>query len=533
MYFDRLHDVVAYERAPPTLQQVILDGLVLPGGGFAFRRNLFNLQVARLHGLPVPPLIDNESYKWPRHPSLTPYGAQKLTANFMALHPHCFVFNSMGSGKTYSSLWAADYIMRQARAGSCRALIVAPRSLLESVWAEAIFRLFLQGRTFALLRGDPKQRMAQLERDVDFYIINFDGLKVGARSSRRGFRLEGFCAALRDHPDIRIAIVDEASAFRNATSGRSRAAQQILGNRDYCWAMTGMPTPNAPTDAHGLKRLVDPNYRESFKSFQGRTMVKNPYSPFKWSPRDDGYEQARRLLQPAIRIPLELVWDAPAMVTQWRHVRLTKEQEDKLREFKKNLSVQLKGGTVITAINAAAYQTKFLQILMGAIYDEHHQWHSIDAEPRYKELLSVLEELDGKAVVFVPLTSVIEKLQRYLRPRYNVVVLKGGMSDASQLKAVKTFANDPTANPILCDPQTTAHGINDFVVARACVWFGLTQKHELLRQGIARVQRPGQKHPSVDVRIVSHPLEREFYERLDNKQDWQSSLLKAVEQDAV
>jgi len=80
-------------------------------------------------------------------------------------------------------LWAMDYLMLQARE-RFRCLIVAPLTILETTWAAAIFRNFLGRRTYEILTGSPERRLKRLESDVDVYIVNHDGIKVGAHIRR-------------------------------------------------------------------------------------------------------------------------------------------------------------------------------------------------------------------------------------------------------------------------------------------------------------------------------------------------------------
>src|SRR5512134_2562360 len=49
-------------------------------------------------------------YDWPG--PFQPYEHQKQTAAFLTLHNRGLVLNEIGTGKTQSALWAADYLMR-------------------------------------------------------------------------------------------------------------------------------------------------------------------------------------------------------------------------------------------------------------------------------------------------------------------------------------------------------------------------------------------------------------------------------------
>ena len=92
----------------------------------------------------------------------------------------------------------------------------------------------------------------------------------------------------------RLVIADEASAYKDAQTKRHRLARQIIGQKEYLWLMTGTPTPNAPTDAYGLAKMVNNAWGKSQKTFQMETMIQ--VSNFKWVPQKDGYDKARRLL---------------------------------------------------------------------------------------------------------------------------------------------------------------------------------------------------------------------------------------------
>ena len=69
-------------------------------------------------------------YQWPG--MFTPFDHQRTTAEFLTLHPRCFVFNEAGTGKTSAAAWAADYLMSQGRVK--RVLVVCPVSIMDTTW---------------------------------------------------------------------------------------------------------------------------------------------------------------------------------------------------------------------------------------------------------------------------------------------------------------------------------------------------------------------------------------------------------------
>lgn len=524
-YHDQQNKLLIYERPSALVEYHIPeakrfnDYVVVP-------QTLRNSQTLRWLNYPVAPIITDDNYDWPHARDITPLPHQKLMANFMALHPRSFNFSDMGTMKTLSTLWAADWVMSHHPRGKCRALIIAPLSILQRVWADAIWKHFLGRRTFTILYGDAERREQLLaESTADFLIINFDGVGIGAHTRNR-FELDGFSLALKKRDDIKLVIVDEASGYRDARTKRHRIARLVIGWRDHLWLLTGTPTPSYPTDAYGLAKLVNNAHGKSFRTFQSETMTK--VSNFIWRPRRDGYEQARRLLTPSIRFDIKDVWQAPSSTTQQRDVELTSEQKKQVADLKRDLQITLKSGVTIDAINEAASRTKLMQILQGAIYDGEHGVHKVDCEPRLREVEAVIENTTRKVVIFTGLTSVVNLLYARLRKHYGVLILNGDVTPKQRAINIKAFAEDDNIRIMLADPQTTAHGINEFVVADTVIWAGPTDKNELYIQGNARVNRPGQKYPTTIVQLVSHKLEREIYHRLATNTSMQGLLLDMV-----
>lgn len=522
-YHDRARNLLVYDRLSPLILQHVPEAKQVNGQYIAVPRTLRNLQVLRWLNYVVPPVMDG--YDWPIEPGRKPYRSQKLGANFHVLHPRCFNCSDMGTGKTLTMLWAADWLMLQHPPGTFRALIIAPLSILERVWGNAIFSNFLGRRSYEILHGTAEARLKALDRPADFYIINYDGVGIGAHTRKR-LELDGFSKALAERDDIKLAICDEASAYRDAQTKRHRIARLVIGKKDYLWLATGTPTPNAPTDAYGLAKMVNNAHGKSFTSFRQETMTQVRPNAFKWVARRDGYDSARRLLTPSVRFDIRQVWDGPEMTTQQRQVVLTPEQKKLLADLKRDLQVILKSGPPIPAANEAAARTKFIQVSLGAVYDEDHRSHAVDASPRIEELRSVIAEAPAKLIVFVPLTNIIELLYKELREHTREVV-NGDVGQKERARIFQAFQQRPDPRLLIVDPGTVAHGL-DLWAAQTVVWYGPTDKTELYLQGNKRAHRPGQKFPVTIVQIVSNNLEREIFRRLETNTQMQGALLDAI-----
>lgn len=499
---------------------------------FAVPRTLRNSIVLSQYNYPVMPVMDG--YDFPIERGKTPLPHQKIYANFSVLHPKMFNLGDPGTMKTLSTLWAADFMMQQFEPGTCRALIIAPLSILETVWAAAIARNLPGRRTYKLLLGDADKRIKLLAESADFYVINHDGIKIGAhlRGPRRA-QLDGFSAALADRKDIRIVIADEASAYKDSRTFRHAITKKAVGDRPFWWGLTGTPTPNAPSDAFGLAKFVNNAYGKSLTGFKLETMIK--VSDFKWVPQKDGYEKARRILTPSVRYALDDVWDGPPMTFQRRKIELTAEQKRHMADLKRDLQVMTKSGAAIPANNEAAARQKFIQISLGMIYDGDHKAHVIDAAPRYAELYDIISSTQRKVVVFVVITAAIHLMLDYVKKQwkaeklpYKAAYINGEVPAKQRPAIIKSFVEDANLKVIFADPVAAGHGINEFVEADTVVWASASDKAESWIQGNGRVRRPGQLYPSTCYQLVSNKLEEEIFNRLETNTGMQGALLQAI-----
>lgn len=528
MIFSAAHNCVVYDHPDPArIVAGIAGARQVNGSMVAVPATLFALQLARVMGLAVPPVLDVAGYDWPMQPGRKPYDHQRHMASFHALHPRSFNLSEMGTGKTLAALWAADFLMREGVIH--RALIISPLSTLKRVWDDEIFQAFCGQRTATILHGTRDERLTRLHKDVSFYILNHDGLAIGAQ---RGHKLElgPLAEQIRNRSDIDLIIVDEASAYKDGTTQRSRILRQVIGQKPYVWLMSGTPTPNAPTDAHSLAKLVGNLPGESLRTFQGKTMMQ--VSPFKWLPRANSAELVRKALSPAVRFSRAECIDLPECVVETRDVELSPTQDKAYKELKRDLQVTLGRGQ-ITAMNEAGLRTKLLQIVGGAVYGPEKEVHKTDASPRLKVLREVIDEAGAKVLIFASFTSLVKMLASELKAAYGdraVAMVYGGTGQTARNEIFRAFEQDAEPRMIVADPGTMSHGLT-LVAANTIVWWSPTDKGELFSQANARINRPGQKNRMLIVRLAATAIEREIYKRLDNNESLQGVVLKLVEEE--
>jgi SNF2 family DNA or RNA helicase len=147
-------------------------------------------------------------------------------------------------------------------------------------------------------------------------------------------------------------------------------------------------------------------------------------------------------------------------------------------------------------------------------------------------LKEVIEESEGKVLVFVPLTGALDMVAEELRKDYTVATVHGGTSKADRDTAFHNFQNSDDPHIIVANPGTMSHGLT-LTAATTIVWYGPTVSNDTYVQACARVRRPGQTRTTVIVHIVSSDIERRIFERLQGKQRMQNILLDLLKDQEI
>lgn len=443
-------------------------------------------------------------YKFPGR--FKPLAHQRDTAAFFTMHKKCICLNDMGTGKTLSSLWAADYLMSIGQIK--RVLVISPLSTLNTTWGDTIFATFPK-RTYSILYGTAEKRKKLLDAGADFCVVNHDGFEIVAKHATGMFDL---------------IIVDEADALKNPSTDRFKAIRRFMDANTDCrlWLMTGTPTPNEPTDAWALAKLIESPYLSStYSSFKDKVMMK--LGKWKMVPRPDSPIEVAKILQPSIRYDLKDCVDLPEVVYLKRKAELSAEQKKAYEAMRKQLVAEVASGA-ITAANEAVKTQKLVQIACGVAYDEEGNSVELDCKDRVNELLDAITQVNGKVIVFVPLTGVQDMLYRKLSQKYKVEIVNGSVSLNARSAIFNEFQNGTGVDILLAHPATMAHGLT-LTSAKAIIWYGPITSNGQYTQANARTERIGKPHSTVVIHIAATDLELRMFNRLENKQKLQGILL--------
>lgn len=484
------------------------------GHNLAVPHNLKVTKILRNMGIKAPSPI-RYYYNFPRPARFDAvFEHQYATADFLTMHSRCFVLNEMGTSKTASACWAADYLMKLGVVKRC--IIVSPLSTLELVWLNELFDVCMH-RTALVLHADADKRRALLAREVDFYIVNPAGLKIIERE-------------LVKRNDINLVIVDEAADYRNAQTSQYETLEKITKNKRL-WMMTGAPCPNAPTDAWALARLVDKNRVPAyFSQFKRDTMQQ--VTQYKWIPKVGSHEIAFKAMQPAIRFKKSECLSLPPVTFASRACSVSAEQARAYEQMKTHLVAEAASGVLLTAANAADKVSKLRQILCGAVKDgTTGEYHVLPHGPRLKVLQETILQASAKTLVIVPfkgitraLTEELNTWHENIRDGKRCMMVNGDVSITERNRIFQDFRDDPTLNELVCHPKVMSHGLT-LTQADMLVFYAPIYSNDQSGQVMDRINRPGQTKNMTIIQIVANTLEEGIYAMVQGRRDTQENML--------
>jgi SNF2 family DNA or RNA helicase len=428
-------------------------------------------------------------------------------------NPRAYLLNEQGTGKTFTTLAAFDFLRREGVVE--RLLVVGKLSTLEFVWAREINRWFPHLRVIVLGsdRGiTKKERLRRLAEEAEVYIINHDGLKT----------IEDEIAA---RTDIDAMALDELAVYRN-NSDRAKRMRTFAEPFKYVWGLTGAPMPNEVTDVWSQCKILTPHtVPKYFKSC--RELLMTRVSQFVWRPRPDAVQRAYAMMQPAVRYRLDEVVELPEVIQREIDVPLSEEQQKFYEEFRQKLVV-LADAKQITAANAGAALNKLLQISGGWVYTQAPDHISLDCSPRFNLVKDLVEANDRKVLICAPYRHMVEGISGALNSDgIETAMVHGEVGDRE--KIFHAFQDTDQFKVLVAHPATIGHGLT-LVRSNLLIWWTPIPDFDIFDQANARIRRVGQKYKQQILFCQATAAERRIYSILRRKENIQDSFLQLIEE---
>ncbi len=461
-------------------------------------------------------------YLWPMKDGFKPFSHQVEIVKFLLKNKRAFNLSDLGTGKTLSHLWTADFLMINDKIK--QALIITPLSTMRSVWANEIFT-HLPHRRYRIAHGTKDERLYAINSNADFLILNHDGVSIA--------EVEKAIIQKINRGDIGLVIIDELTAYKKHTTNRTKAMIRIshaLGHKGGLHGATAAPTPNSPTEAFGQAKVVNPFnplVPRYFKQFEASVEVK--LGPFVTMPLPGAEQRVGEALSPAIRFNRDECIDIPPCQYLTHIVQITDEQRAAYKKMKEELLIEHSSG-LITASNAAVKVMKLLQISAGSVKDDNGNSLKLDSSNRDEFLWNLFEQTGKtKLVVASAFRADILHLKEFFGKRkVKAEVIYGDVKHDTRAAHIKNF-QEGDLQVLIIQPQSAAHGIT---LTAACdlVWYSLVASGEIHLQFNGRITRAGQTRKQRIHYLIGTQAEKRVLGILNGKERMSTSVLEMFEE---
>ena len=437
-----------------------------------------------------------------------PY-AHQLKALEMSWNKEVFAyFMEMGTGK--SKVLLDNVAMLYDKGKIDGALIVAPKGVYKN-WYDSEIPTHLvdhiQNKAIlwqANITEKQQQKLDSLfESEIDLHILI---MNVEAFSTKKGVN---FAAKfLRTHNAL--FAVDESTTIKNPGAKRTKNILQLAKLGKYRRILTGSPVTKSPLDLYTQCFFLDAWLlgHMSYYSFRTRYALMRTMN---FSGRSVnivvGYQRLDELaksLKPfSHRVLKDECLDLPPKTYMKRTIQLTSEQKKVYEQMKKMALAEL-NGKMVTTVNVITQLMRLQQITCGHFKADDDSVQEIKNN-RITELMDLLEEVEGKAIIWAHWRHDIATIVREIEKEYpgSVMTYYGDTTVEDRQKAIKEIQNPESKVRFLVGtPQTGGYGIT-LTGASTMIYYSNGYDLEKRQQSEARIDRIGQKKPMTYIDILA------------------------------
>jgi SNF2 family DNA or RNA helicase len=436
------------------------------------------------------------------------------------------LFMEMRTGKTKVIL--DEYGEHEQRGEIKNLLVVAPAGAYRTWEVDAEKHLSDDlKRRVKIVRWESKAT-SKVKRDLEhvlrtsgpkIFLVNIEALSTVETAQK-------LCAVLlRNAPTT--MVVDESTVIKNISARRTKfcliAAKYAKKRR----ILSGLPSPQSPLDLYAQCAFLGDTVLggESFKRFRERYAIlsRKPFGPGgRLIDVIEGYQNLKelsaRIAPHAFRVKLDECYDMPPKVYLQREIELTDEQSRLYEEMKEYATALLENGERVTATIVLTQMLRLHQILAGYGKDDVGGATDIP-ERKTDEMLNVLEDYKGKAVIWAAYDNDIKKITKKLEGVYgkgSVARFWGGNADTREDEEA-LFKNDPRCRFMVATAASGGRG-RTWGVADLVIYYNNTFSLEHRMQSEERAQLVGKKTSVAYVDLIYHDtIETKILEALRNK----------------
>ena len=412
--------------------------------------------------------------------------------------PVAALFADMGTGKSYMLI--NNFSMLYDKGLLNGVLIVAPKGVYRNWFDTEIPKHIPEHVQYRMAIWNPQPRKAEEQALNSLFDITEDlkilVMNIEAFSTIRGSKYAGRFLLCHDA----MMVIDESTTIKTPTSARSKSTEKVGRGARFKRIATGSPVTKSPMDLYQQCAFLSPNCLNaaSYYSFQARYAVVIERSVATHSFKQVvGYRRLDELKEKldrfSFRVTKEECLDLPDKLYVKREVDLTDEQKRAYLQMKAMALSQFKEG-VTSTVNALTQLMRLHQIVCGHVKLDNGEVIELPNN-RIGELLSVVEETDGKIIIWANYRHDIEAIKLALSKEYgmnSVGMYYGDTPDDERKRVLEEFQKPNSEMRFFVgNPSTGGYGLT-LTAAHTMVYYSNSFDLEKRLQSEDRAHRIGQ-----------------------------------------
>jgi len=460
-----------------------------------------------------------------------PY-AHQLTALEKSWNKENFAyFMEMGTGKT--KVLIDNVAMLYDKGKIDGALIIAPKGVVKT-WYEQELPTHLADHIenvsvlwqANITKGQQEKLDSLFEIDSALHILV---MNVEALSTEKGVKFAS--KFINSHKTL--MAIDESTTIKTPTARRTKNIIKMGVNAKYKRIMTGSPITKNPLDLYTQCEFLDPWLLDfaSYYAFRNRyAEMKTMHLRGRSIQVVAGFQNLGELSDKvkdfSYRVLKEDCLDLPPKNFVKRHITLTADQKRIYEQMKKH-AIAMLNKKVTTTVTVLTQLMRLHQITCGYVTADDGTIQEVESN-RLNELMSVLEETEGKVIIWAnyqfSVSDIIQKITKVYGPD-SYVHYYGLTPQEDRQDYIRKFQNDPKCRFIIGTPQTGGYGIT-LTQANTVVYYSNGYDLEKRLQSEDRAHRIGQKKNVTYIDIIAEDtIDEKIVEALRSKIDIASQVM--------
>ena len=437
-----------------------------------------------------------------------PYGHQ-LTALEKSWNRETYAyFMEMGTGKT--KVLIDNVAMLYDRGKIDGALIISPKGVIDTWYSQELpahLPDHIENMSVLWQANITKSQSRKLgnlfKTDERLHILI---MNVEALSTQKGLTFaEKF---LFSHKTL--MCIDESTTIKNPKAKRTKNIISIAPRAQYRRILTGSPVTKNPLDLYSQCEFLN----EDHLDFTSYYAFRNRYAEMKTlhiagrsiqivSHFKNLDELAEQLKTFSYRVLKEECLDLPEKIYMKREIELSSEQKKVYKQMKEEALATL-NGKQITTMTVLTQLMRLQQITCGHFVADDGTTQEIKSN-RLNELMDILDEVEGKAIIWAHWQKDIQIIKAALIKEYGPrsVVDYYGLTPQEERQAnIRKFQDDPKYRFFVGTPSTGGYGIT-LTAANTVIYYSNGYDLEKRLQSEDRAHRIGQHKPVTYVDIIA------------------------------